>query len=473
MFKNIKPIFLLTSMFLTSFLFSQNTVLLDDPPLYISIFHKKEASLTDTAWMGLVFKNLSDDSLEITDFMYMLNGVKKVPSTDDPGRRMTIGQGNKYTTFPRFDYESNPNNNEVILAPGDSIFSWRNMSNFAAVLLGKKDVEPVQVDATMRLRMAWKDTAEIKYRNDTIQFSFVWNQVDEIGDSLVAMRVQKVLLNDLPKAENWYVQGFLKDTSINKYMSTEALQDFILNGRAEMSNQRLPVLTILNDRKTKATFLNEYFQKELQAGNEKILYELNFYWDDSFLPLLKNNFLNSNTSTDEYMTVFDRHHETWKKREGLADTLADRVFEIAEQVLVSKKDLKYHQIESWKIWTEILAKSHSKKALAYMEPFLNDNRSLGMDHRKKFRGNIGSLRLCPSALRVGDMAIDASLYTKGVVLNDAFESTYQRLVEEGKIKDDKSEELENPDKMGLRSSGRHQYDDKTCSLIREELKKEL
>ncbi|MEZ4982944.1 MAG: hypothetical protein R2769_15445 [Saprospiraceae bacterium] len=384
MFKNSKLNLFLILMFISSVLFAQNTVLLEEPPLYLSVYHKEEANLTDSAWMGLIFKNISEDSLEITDFMYMLNGVKKVPNTDDPGRRMTIGQGNKYTTFPRFDFETDPNNNKVILAPGDSIFSWRNMSNFAAVLLGKKDVEPVQIDATMRLRIAWKDTAETKYRNDTIRFSIMWNQMKENGDSLVAMRVQNALLNDVPKGENWYVQGFLKDTSINKYMSTEALQDFILHGRDEMSNQRLPVLTILNDRKTKATFLNDYFRKELEAGSESILYELNFYWDDSFLPLLKNNFLKSKTSTNEYMTVFDRHYETWQKRDGLADTLADRVFEIAEQVLVSKRDLKYQQIEAWKIWTEVLAKSHSKKALEYLDGFLNDNRSLGMEHRKKF-----------------------------------------------------------------------------------------
>ncbi|MEZ4982945.1 MAG: hypothetical protein R2769_15450 [Saprospiraceae bacterium] len=58
------------------------------------------------------------------------------------------------------------------------------------------------------------------------------------------------------------------------------------------------------------------------------------------------------------------------------------------------------------------------------------------------------------------MAIDASLYTKGVVLNDAFESTCT-IVEEGKIKDEESEALKTPDQMGLRSSGKHQYDDKT------------
>ncbi|MEZ4949110.1 MAG: hypothetical protein R2784_06955 [Saprospiraceae bacterium] len=200
MFKNSKLNLFLILMFISSALFAQNTVLLEEPPLYLSVYHKEEANLTDSAWMGLIFKNISEDSLEITDFMYMLNGVKKVPNTDDPGRRMTIGQGNKYTTFPRFDFETDPNNNKVILAPGDSIFSWRNMSNFAAVLLGKKDVEPVQIDATMRLRMAWKDTAETKYRNDTIRFSIMWNQMKENGDSLVAMRVQ-MPLNDVPKGE--------------------------------------------------------------------------------------------------------------------------------------------------------------------------------------------------------------------------------------------------------------------------------
>ncbi|MEZ4949109.1 MAG: hypothetical protein R2784_06950 [Saprospiraceae bacterium] len=107
------------------------------------------------------------------------------------------------------------------------------------------------------------------------------------------------------------------------------------------------------------------------------------------------------------MTVFDRHYETWQKREGLADTLADRVFEIAEQVLVSKRDLKYQQIEAWKIWTEVLAKSHSKKALEYLDGFLNDNRSLGMEHRKNSQeiSLTKTLSVCFKSGRYGNRCI--------------------------------------------------------------------
>jgi hypothetical protein len=470
---NIKKILVFTvfSFIISSALKAQLRPIKSDGDLQISYIVKDTASLVDTAWLSLIFQNKGEDSLEIKDFMYMILGEKNPGIVPGISKRITLGQGNVYTTFPQFDFATNPNKTTLILAPGDSIVCWRHLSNYAGVLLGKDGLATDSITAQMRLRIAWKDSLIERYRNDSINFPFLWQPLSGEGDSLLANRIQRALLTDQPKAENWLLNRYLKDTSVNQYLATAKLEQVIMDGKKEMKTFRFPILSILNDRDDASGFFNEYYLSQLADANPDVLYELNFYWDTAFIEPLKEAFLSSKKSTDEYMTVFDRHYEDWAKREGLADTLADRVFEIADQVLVNKNKLAYHQLEAWRIWSEILAKSHAEKAIQYFEKFLNDNRNLDPATRGKFLGNKSVLRKCTRPLRVGDMATDAILLTQGKDLNETFTSTFQMLVEKGIL--EKPESDDKPDEIGMIGSSNRQYDEKTCALIREEIRKNL
>lgn len=470
---NIKNLLVFGCLLLGGFTNAQGQVktIKSDSPLTISYLVKDTARLSDTMWLSLIFQNKGEDSLAVKDFMYMLLAKKNPDATTGMGRNITLGQGNIYTTFPQFDFATNPNNTRLILAPGDSIVCWRHLSNYAGVLLGKDGSGTDSIVAQMRLRIAWKDSTLNRYRNDSIQFSFLWEPLSTTGDSLLAHRIQRALLTDRPKAENWILNRYLKDTSVNRYLATEKLEQVIMDGKKELKTFRFPILSILDDREDASGFFNEYYLSQLADANPDVLYELNFYWDPSFLNPLKAAFLTSKKNTDEYMTVFDRHYEDWMKREGLADTLANRIFEIAAQVLVDKKELAYHQIESWRIWSEILAKSHSQKAIGYFEKFLNDNRSMDPMSPPKFTGNRSMLRKCPRPLKLGDMATDAIILTMGKDLNATFQSTYESLVEKGVL--EKHDESNEPDEIGMIGSNKRQYNAKTCALIREEIRQNL
>ncbi|MCB0663913.1 MAG: hypothetical protein KDC24_14290 [Saprospiraceae bacterium] len=446
---------------------AQQVTVKSDPPLLISLEVKEAANLTDTSWLALIFQNKGEDSIEVKDFMYMLLAERNQSGIN---KKVTLGQGNVYTTFPQFDYATNPNDTKLFLAPGDSIVCWRHLSNYAGVLLGKDGITEDSIQATMRLRIAWKDSVINRFRNDSIQFDFIWKPLPSDGDSIIAGRIQQALLTDQPKAENWILNRYLKDTSINQHIPTPILEQVIMDGKQDLKTFRFPILAVLNDRDDASGFFNDYYKAQLADANPDVLYELNFYWDPSFLQPLKEAFLRSKKSTDEYMTVFDRHYDEWQERTGLADTLADRVFEIAEQVLLDKKDLAYHQLEAWRFWSEILAKSHSKKAIKYFEKYLNDNRNLDPQTRQKFVGNKNQLRRCSRPLKLSDMATDAILLTQGNELNETFEKTYESLLAKGLL--EKDEEKNEPDEMGMIGSSNRQYDEKTCALIREEIRKD-
>jgi hypothetical protein len=383
----------------------RETAIVKDRDLVVRIKVLTRASLADTDWTALEFKNQGKRLLTVRDSYYWTRAEYFRLGTNDGVASGSLASGNTYDLFP--DAWATTPVSRIILLPGKTSCVVQQPSDYSAALLGLAPPSGWSIRARVFLVVNLEDGRQLRPTEEAgVPFAFDWLSPDEAGFEAVRARLKRLLLAPLNRPQHAYILGlYLRIPEVARVATAEELVAAIGRRRHPFEG-RADIVKYVAKRFANDPAVTGYYRQCVKEGDPVILDDLHHptLWDRSYVePLVRHYELNP-AKFDHALSLLHKYRDDWiqdgKTVRGLADVVRRRFPAVQREV----RRLEKEELEDWTRAMENLSMTGDQSAIALLSPALEDKRTF---RATKFLSMPLDYRMPP--LRVCDVALDAIL----------------------------------------------------------------
>ncbi len=368
---------------------------------------RSHASPLDRRWMTLVFRNLTDQPLEISHARYRIERIAFDSQTGEPrsGGR-ALAYGDRYNLFPEAWERGQPGPVRIVLGPNETIRISDTISDAAT---GHLPIAPtrtsrVEADLTFELQIDGEMLPPIP----PVPFAFEWWRIDQRGLEHLFLEFQSMLQEppDSRHGRASLLEALLANSEIGGRLSTHDLMQVLDAWEDKKHTPRDVVLRHMQDRVSRVDpALVAWIRTRLEAGNIWAVRDTEDLdvWDDSFVESLVQMIEQRNYHWYDVLGMLDENCDSWRTDNSVVKRLSAAVWELME-ASAPEVDLATNP-KRWASVVERLAMTRDSALLDFFQPGL-DVTSLITDVPRRF--STPWSRPYPPA-RICDVALDGIL----------------------------------------------------------------
>ncbi|MBT8232320.1 MAG: hypothetical protein KJN84_06820, partial [Bacteroidia bacterium] len=266
-------------------------------------------------WLSLTLKNESDKKLTIKTFNYSINTFdESSPNEEITIREGALGRSKKLNLLSQFHNVTQPKeiHKTFSLNPGESIRSWKYISNTASATLEQLISDKKEECALMQVKIEMSDDGKFfeEYEGEEV-FCFEWSNSKNVKTKLLKSHLEEKILDITQRRIN---SAIINTLSLNEDVAKKIDSDLIIKGiinRAYTENhaERLALLKILNTRKEQsASLLIDHYKACMYDPKCNWERDLEYYWNNELFDTLVANKLFINKK----LKILELHAPAWE-----------------------------------------------------------------------------------------------------------------------------------------------------------------
>lgn len=364
-------------------------LLAEDKHLKISLIHAGSSDIGDPAWLQLKIVNNSKASINITDANYDLKRKIETHSGEKYISYGSLGSGNQFDLFHYYYDLDNPSNQRgVVINAGDSLMSWKYLTNYASVVLdGRIGNYKLCAIADISIVYELKDKKKEIKSNNT-QFCFQWKDSGKLSTAKLADRLIQIILHPHYRWVDSYIVGHLmKMSEVASAISTaDLIQGILLRKDVQYYSENCHFLEELSKRKAIPNeVLTQHYKEKLLIPLSGLDRELLYYWDNALL----HDLLSSALSYRDVSNILEINADNWsdevKNKRNVFAYLAQKLH-YSDTFQISQDHFR-----QWREMIKTLSISRDKSFLSSLIPLLENETAYAVEDWSRYR-YVGMLR---------------------------------------------------------------------------------
>ena len=254
-----------------------------------------------------------------------------------------------------------------------------------------------------------------------IEFDFYWSELNDTDyNNIVADCKNKLKHPSHSTFEVYRLSDLLGIPDIEKSLSVDEL----LTGlalRRNVADGRQAIAELLANSYSGEDLVQTYYEDHCKGRDYRILEDLKTHpalWSKKFLPHLLSWFETANNSTKfRILETLYTFRSVWEDKTEIVDRLSAIIASNFGDIIKSEPhQLDQRALVSWAAAAQMWSFTADKKAIAYLIPFLSNNKAilgseLLLDHNSYSR---------PRPIRVNEVAIESILKLEGKDLDKVY-----------------------------------------------------
>ena len=403
-------------------------IIFEDENLNISLNYEKKANVLSNDWLSIVFQNVSNEKLLLTNFNYFIK-YEGENQTWRKGRQSCERDLTIYDVFPQLEsYTNHSGQKQITFYPNEQKVCTRTISNIESTILGYKNNNSLNVNAKISVDGKYKYSQnDFEFQSGETKFKFVWTSHKRKYKKLADKLIQACDSIEL-RSNVKLISLLMKDKMITSKIPQEKYINIITKKQHGVLYYRLPIIKAYVKHYHSHERINQFYIKELANEETRLLEELYHYWDNSLHEHLTKSFLKSNTNHRQYLNILDNHNQYWKNDNELKSKLYNHLIHHRFRTLVDNSKLTTENIKFWQMSINQLKKSHSREAESYFKTFFNNKLLINDENYDPFSCH-RDFKYYPT-VRACDAALEAYLFSKSSNIKKKYIEKYEQLVEE-------------------------------------------
>jgi hypothetical protein len=395
----------------------QSVTLLRDGGLTVRLKCRREASLADTEWLALEFENAGPAPVHIRNLNYRLERVGFNARTGQRLHSGGLASGSDVALFPEV-YRARPAVERVV-APGQTMRSAQQPSDYSAALLGLPPRDGLRVDVTAHVSVTFADRRTVETPAVGVPFTFLWGYPDDAGFRAMRERLKKLLATPEQSVYQVYiVQALLKVPEVSAAVTKDELLA-ALACRERVPWARRYIAGSLAQRFPQDAAARDYYRRRLRARDGAVVFEVAApgLWHPEFVGPLVELFEADRTFSSA-LTVLHEHRGDWRADPKVTGSLAAAVRRHHPILARPLAGLQPQDLQEWSAAAHELGMTSDGSVVAQLRPALDDRRSWEVISATVRPGT--RQRVCDAALEAILTALDDSRRTAFASAPEAF-----------------------------------------------------